>query len=69
MARRTKEQIRQEKLVDRLCNSVMSGYRINIMDMHHLSTAGHNAAAAGKSDAEVEAAILAARDQYAEKAE
>jgi len=68
MARRTKEQIRQEKLVDRLCNSVMSGYRIDIMKMHHLSTAGKNAAAAGKSDAEVEAAIIEARNQHAEAA-
>lgn len=68
MARRSKEQIRQETLIDRLCNTLMSGYRINIMDMRHLSTAGKNAVAAGKTDAEVEAAIVAARDKYAEKA-
>lgn len=36
--------------------------------MHHLSTAGESAAKAGKSDAEVEAAIEAARDKYATKA-
>lgn len=68
MARRSKEQIRQERLVAALCNKLMSGYRIDIMQMHHLSTAGESAAKAGKSDAEVEAAIEAARDKYATKA-
>lgn len=34
MARRSKEQIRQENLVNRLCNTLMSGYKIDIMNMH-----------------------------------
>ena len=68
MARRSKEQMRQERLVDGLCNKLMSGYRIDIMKMHHLSDAGESAAKAGKSDAEVEAAIVEARDKYATKA-
>lgn len=65
MARRTKEQKRQDDLVTRLCNSLMSGWQINIMDMHHLSDAGKAAALAGKSDAEVEAAMVEARGKYA----
>lgn len=67
MARRTKEEVRVARLISRICNSCMSGYQINIMDMHYLTDAGEAAAKMNKSDAEIEAAILAARDQHATK--
>lgn len=68
MARRSKEQIRVENLIERFCNQALSGYQIDIMKLRHLSEAGENAAKAGKSDAEIEAAINAARDEHAIKA-
>lgn len=67
MARRTKEQIRLDKLINSTAQSSLSGYQINVMDMHFLSEAGEAAAKAGKSDDEIKAAILAARDKYATK--
>lgn len=66
--RRTKEQKRLDDLVSHVCQRCMSGYSIDIMKMHYLSDAGEAAAAAGKSDAEIEAAIIAARDEHAKPA-
>lgn len=65
MARRTKEQKRLDELVERLCQSACNGWSINIMHLHHLSDAGEAAAAAGKSDDEIKAAIEAARNKHA----
>lgn len=67
MARRTKEQIRLDKLIGTTAQNSLSGYSINIMDGRYLSEAGEAAAKAGKSDDEIKAAILAARDKYATK--
>ena len=65
MARRTKEQKRLDDLIDNAAQDSVNGYSINIMDIHYLFDAGKIAAAAGKSDEEIIAAIHQARDQYA----
>lgn len=64
MARRTKEQKRRDDLVERLCNELLTGWEINVFNMHKLSDAGK---AVSGSDDEVRAAIVAARDKYAKK--
>ena len=64
MARRTKEQKRLDDLVDTLSQNACFRYSIPMVDLHHLSDAGEAAVAAGKSDEEIKAAILAARDKY-----
>lgn len=68
MARRTKEQIRLDNLINSTAQSSLSGYHINITDMHFLSEAGEAAAKDGKSDDEIKAAIFEARDKHAKKA-
>ncbi len=67
MARRTKEQIRLDKLISTTADNSMSGYSIKVTDIRHLFDAGEAAAKAGKSDDEIKAAIIAARDKYATK--
>ena len=67
MARRTKEQIRLDKLINSTAQSSLSGYNIVVTDMCLLSEAGEAAAKAGKSDDEIKAAIFEARDKYATK--
>lgn len=68
MARRTKEQKRLDDLITKLTSKSLAGYRIDVMKIHLLTDAGNAAAADGKSDAEIEAAIIEARNQHAEAA-
>lgn len=67
MARKTKEEKRIATLISTTAQNSLTGYQIDIMDIGHLTEAGEAAAAAGKSDEEIKAAILAARDKYAVK--
>ena len=68
MARRTKEQKRQDDFINMTCQNSLLGYQCDIMKLSKLSGAGEAVAKAGGTDAEIEAAILAARDEHAVKA-
>lgn len=65
--RQTPEQKRISNLISRECQNACGGYQINIMDLHKLTDAGEAAANSGKSDAEIIAAIHAARDLVGKK--
>lgn len=68
MARRTKEQKRIDDFISMTCQNALLGYQCDIMKLSKLSDAGEAAAKSGGTNAEIEAAILAARDEHAVKA-
>ena len=68
MARRTKEQKRIDDFISMTCQNALLGYQCDIMKLSKLSDAGEAAAKAGGTNVEIEAAILAARDEHAVKA-
>jgi len=67
-ARRTKEQKRIDDFISMTCQNSLLGYQCDIMKLSKLSGAGETVAKAGGTDAEIETAILAARDEHAVKA-
>ena len=66
--RRTKEQKRQDDFISVTCQNSLFGYQCDIMKLSLLSGAGEAVAKTGGTNAEIEAAILAARDKHAVKA-
>jgi hypothetical protein len=68
MARISKEQKRINDFISVTCQNALYGYQINIMDMSKLSKAGEMAVESGGTNADIEAAIHAARDTYAKAA-
>lgn len=63
--RRTLEQKRQDKLIEKTCRESIIGYSIMVLDIEKLFDAGVKAAAAGLSDEEITKAIIEARDKHA----